>query len=303
LETTGIFLFSMYKYPKFWWSIALFGVKLVVMFITSIAGRVWKYVYIGLPAFYMIVVFLHGYHRPYLLGPLTVLNFVLYILQALHCLIPICAMFGKPILDGVYVPIAIALIVIPILSCVLILCCQRNSFDDDDPTIPDNRKKNKSKKGGGTSFQDADWDIQAGQFFKAAGGRLHTRSSCADGPAQSGGNLARKTTLIGEDLDQSQPPVWKPIPAGGMEMIADFEAKERAHAKHMKNYEVNTVVMQPAIGEMYKVLDYVIDGVTIGTLIRTVYWAMIIGSMAFGWYLGALRGVVRGREMVACGEA
>jgi hypothetical protein len=36
LETTEIILFAMYKYPKHWWSIMLFGVRL---FVTAIAGR------------------------------------------------------------------------------------------------------------------------------------------------------------------------------------------------------------------------------------------------------------------------
>jgi hypothetical protein len=110
----------------------------------------------------------------------------------------------------------------------------------------------------------------------------------------------RPRTLLTEDESEDRPAEWKPIPVGGIEMISQFEKKERKGLTHMDGYEVNTVVMQPAIGEMYKVLDYVIDGATIGTLIRTVYWAMVIGSIAFGWYLGALRGIVRSREMILC---
>jgi hypothetical protein len=270
------------------------------MIITSLAGRVWKYIYLALPVFYLFVVALHGYHRPYLMGPITVLNFILYVLEALHCLIPICAMFDEPISDTVYIPIAIALLVIPVLSCLLILCCRHHSFDQDDPTIPEDQKKKvgvKNKRA--TTFDDENWD--ASQLFQANPGGPQHRPSGAKPQPENRKALARARTLMAIDEEQEQQAEWKAIPVGGMEMISQFEAKENKGKKHTDAYEVNTVVMQPMIQEMYMVLDWVIDGATIATLIRTVYWAMILGSIAFGWYLGALRGVVRAREMILCG--
>lgn len=138
MHTTGIFMFVNYKASYARWNVFLLLTKFVVMVISTIAGRIWKWLLFALPIFYIIVFISTLCKKPYLYGFNNFLDSVLFFVNAVFSTFPLVALFGVYIPNAWSLPITIVLFIIPVLSIIFLLFFKKKTglFAENDPTLP-----------------------------------------------------------------------------------------------------------------------------------------------------------------------
>jgi hypothetical protein len=166
-------------------------------------------------------------------------------------------------------------------------------FDPEDPTL------GRGVKAPTVEQVDAD-------FITFRGKKGRPRRGIRPGASTA---VNEEVTLLSPDEEQAQPRqlgaddsgpdvVIKP---GYLDSIARLEAAERHQAARNPEFVVGSRRIEYRATEMYKILDIIIDGATIGLLASVLHWAMLFGALGVGWYLGGLRAVERGRMQIDCG--
>jgi hypothetical protein len=295
LDTIGVAMFADYKYGTYWWGIAGIGIKFLVMLITSIAGRVWTGLIYALPVVFLGAAIMVIYWRPYMVSLLNFANVVLWLLQCFHALVPIFARHGLVISSQAYLGVAIALLVVPVICLLLAVFWRLPPLDEDDPTLTSKEMEKArvtSARGKRHHFDFAgdDWDLHADDLFKRM----------ADTYKQRAKEGALTDTM--EMFDPFDRPSGKKVPICIVQMdrLANLDKRQDQFAA---SFEVDQGRLRGACLLLYKLADFVLTAATIRMLARIVYWAMITACIAFGWYIGALRGLVRGRSVLLCGTA
>ena len=146
LQTTGIFLFFTYRINYYNWSLILIFVKLLVMIITTLAGRVNSNVYWALPVLYALIFLTSLVANPDIFGMNYILNLLLYGLNIGFSLIPLLPIFGFTLPNNVILIISIAIIVVPILATIIMLLCKEYPHITNDPTYLSKKEIKKIKK-------------------------------------------------------------------------------------------------------------------------------------------------------------
>jgi hypothetical protein len=296
LETTGIFLFAIYKYHIYWWSILLFVFKFVLMLVTTIAGRIWPQIIVVLPAVYLAMVGACLKFRPYLFMANNTLNVLLYACNFLFSFVPVCAFYNVELPQAYYLPLAIALAAIPVISLLVLLFCKHSVFDADDPTIDPNAKekigvkeRRKSEVKLTRETKDDSDGLDLPDIPAGVGGTK--RGERAPRLTRQQSENALRGLLPGATYDPNTPGIDRPVPAGFMESIQEFEHVERKPTErcHVGPFTIGENKIRSIATQMYAVLDIVIDGMTIDSLATALYAAMMLGSLGFGWYIGGVR--------------
>jgi hypothetical protein len=298
LDTTGIFFFSVYKYPTSDWGLSAFAVKFGVMVITTLAGRVWPTLIAVLPIWYLGYFILVARNMPFLFMLHNVLTLILYGLNTLFAVLPILAWRGIALPDKVLVPVGVALLVVPLIVVVVLLCCREPVFDSEDPTLA-RRKLRLGVKAPRAEGVDANF-----RTFRARKGKA--RRGIKPGASAA---MGEGVTLLSPDEEQAPHGQIGPDDAGPdvvirpgfLDPIAMLEAAEEHQATRNPEFVVGSRRIEYRATEMYKTLDVIIDGATIGLLASVLHWAMLFGALGVGWYLGGLRAVERGRMQIDCG--
>ena len=146
IETTGIFLFAYFKIDYSYWNVFLIFSKFVVMMITTIAGRVYPNLIIALPFWYFFVVLLYMCKMPYLYFTNNVLEVILFCGNTVFAVVPVFSNFGYSMNDNVFLPLSLALIGIPFLSILVMICCKHPVYEADDASISyKDRKKQRTR--------------------------------------------------------------------------------------------------------------------------------------------------------------
>lgn len=146
LQTTGIFLFFTYRINCFNWSLILIFVKLLVMIITTIAGRINSNVYWALPALYFIILIATCCANPSIFPLNHILNLLLYFLNFGFSIIPLLPIFGYTLPQNVVFYVSLAIVIIPLLTTVVMLLCKEYPHNKDDPTYLSKKQIKKIKK-------------------------------------------------------------------------------------------------------------------------------------------------------------
>ena len=146
LQTTGIFLFFTYKINCYNWSLILIFVKLLVMIITTLAGRVNSNIYWALPVLYFLNFMTTLFVNPDLFGMNYFLNLILYALNFGFSIVPLLPIFGFTLPQNVILYISIGIVVIPILATLVMLCCKKYPHAKHDPTFLTKKQIKKIKK-------------------------------------------------------------------------------------------------------------------------------------------------------------
>jgi hypothetical protein len=291
LETTGIFLFAIYKYHVYWWSILLFVFKFVLMLVTTIAGRVWPPIIIGLPVVYLAMIIAALKFRPYLFTANNVLNVLLYVCNLLFSAIPVGAYFNFQLPQTYYLPLAIALIALPVLSLIVLLFCKHSVFDPDDPTIDPEAKARIGVKEGGSRPKST--RVQPEKELQDIAQDFGGTKRGEKAPQVSDSQLtdAIRGLIKKKKYDPTTPGIDQTVPPGFLESIKMFEHIEHKldERNHTESFTVPENMIRSVATQMYHVLDIIIDGMTITALAKALYWSMMLGSLGFGWYLGGIR--------------
>jgi hypothetical protein len=283
VDSTGIFLFSVYKYNRSWWSVAIFGMRFGVMLITTVAGRVWQPAILVLPLWYAATATASWCLAPFLHRPNTLLNVGLYGANAIFAIIPVLSWAGVRIPDAASLPLAISLIAAPIICAIALLCCHGEAPHAGDPTVkhrPSHRRRPP------TEYTEVEPAISAGCTIRP----MVRRKTGLTAPLLDGAD-DRRPEFVGDPGPDCR------IQAGWMDAIAEMEGGQRT-----EEFEVGENKLRILATQMYRALDVVLDGGTIAVLARALYWALIIGAVGFGWYVGAVRGIAETRRTVVCGE-
>ena len=146
LNSTGIFLFSIYNLNASNWSILLFIIKLLVMAITTVSGRINTNAYWALPILYIMCFISTIVIKPFIYRSNQILNIILYLFNFIYSLLPLISYFGYEIPSKVTLIISLVLVVIPIISMVSMLFCKHDVFMKKDPTYMDKKKLMKQKR-------------------------------------------------------------------------------------------------------------------------------------------------------------
>ena len=343
MHTTGNFLFAYYKHDASYWSIFIFFVKIVVMVITTVAGRIWTPIIICLPIWYFIVVVVYAVKMPYLYKTNNILDIMLYTGNCIFAVIPVFAKYGYQMNSNVFLPLSIILVVIPVISLIVMICCKHRVYDINDPTMSEKeRKKQKTKKGKETKEQkeerkkrqrklsrhqrktsiddieddmdELDVDVHRRASSprrrssmspkKSARGKSPSRKEREIADMEAAMNLTTRRRAhfiqemkreVGDDMGE-----MVTIEDGYMDTIEYARACERLNLNKSPGFRVGQMLIMKRATHMYRTLDVVIDGSTIELLTETLKWAMLFASVAFGWYIGGLRGTLRIRSDVVC---
>lgn len=141
LDTTGIFLFAIYNFNSYNWSLILIFIKFFVMIITTLSCRVNVDIYFGLPALYIICGFITLISKPFIYKANHILNVGLYFLNFVYSLLPLFSTYGLVIPEKVIFIVSIGLVVIPILSILFLLFSKVDAISEDDPTYLQSKQK------------------------------------------------------------------------------------------------------------------------------------------------------------------
>jgi hypothetical protein len=293
LETTGIFLFQVYKYPKYWWSILMFAVKFGILLFTVIAGRIFPSIIVLLPLWYLGTLMVFAFNMPYIFKSNNVLSLTLYGVNTLFSIIPICAAFGVEVPAAASVPLAIALLVIPVLMIIALFCFKHGVYDPNDPTLDQKAKdavgvKEEGTTGSGRSSkaEKEPKEPKEGKDPKGKERRLtHSPSDLKRAATFRGQFRTSVMRDTGGDLGEVIN-----IPEGYIDNIAYTETAERNGLPKGAAFNVGNKAILARATLMYTTLDIVIDGSTIELLAKALNITMVAGAVGFGWYLGGLRG-------------
>ena len=346
MRTTGNFLFAYYKHDASYWSIFIFFVKIVVMVITTVAGRIWTPLIIVLPIWYFVVVIAYTCKLPYLYKTNNVLDIMLYTGNCMFSVIPVFASYGYQMKSSVFLPLSIILVAIPVVSLIVMICCKHRVYDVNDPTMSEKerkrqktkktketkeekkarkaRQRKRSRRQRKTSIDDIqddmdDLDVDVERRASNASPRRRSsmsprRSSRARSPmSRKDREIAdmeeamalttrRKQHFIREMKEEVGDDMGEmvAIEDGYMDTIEYAQAVERMGLTKSPAFRVGQLLIMKRATHMYRTLDIVIDGSTIELLTETLKWAMLFAAVAFGWYIGGLRGTLQLRRDVVC---
>ena len=147
MKTTGIFLFVNYKYNNSRWSVLYLLVKFLVMILSTIASRFYRYLSISLSILYLFIFLCVVIVRPYLYFVNNLLDSILYFTQFLFSLNTSLAIFNIRIPPIASTILSMIAVVIPVISMVFLLFFKRKQADfENDPTYPQNLTDEEEEK-------------------------------------------------------------------------------------------------------------------------------------------------------------
>ena len=345
-DTTGVFLFAYYKIGLSYWSVFLIFSKFIVMLITTIASRLYRNLIIALPFWYFFVLILYVCKMPYLYFTNNVLEIILFSGNVMFSIVPVFSNFNYRMNDNVFLPLSAALIGIPIISIIVMICCKHPVFDVNDPSISykERKKQHTWRKEGDKKLSKAEKkemrrrEKEVEAFEKELAGledmldnieRLNIEVQHGHGAGQKvrrcelrkNRGLREKRTNQADTLDAMQGSMTRKeqlyeeiyrdtggiegenvrIEEGYMDSIDHLWAAERGIRKKTPFFNVGKHRLMVRVTKMYRIIDLVVDGATIELLTTSLSIAMLIGAVAFGWYIGGVRGTQRLRNAVYCG--
>jgi hypothetical protein len=302
----------MYHYSAAWWPIFIFAVKVVIMLLTTVIGKLWDDCVFILPAFYVCVVVAFRLKMPYISRVNNWLSLILYGLNALFALFPVIERLGISVPSSVHVAFAVILTTVPILIIIGLFCSQNTEPDVSDPTRQSQQSQRPSTQSRYTEPED----------FTDEGPSLAPKTAPRTGSHKT--EKGSQGAWMAEPLleyDEVPPAMhtWRglhidalrqdvagdlgepvTIPEGFMDAIVELEFAESHRRPSNPCFEVGTRALCFRVRKMYHVVDRVIDGSTVELLTMALNAAMIAGAIGFGWYVGALRGTAMLRTSLVC---
>ncbi|OHS95880.1 hypothetical protein TRFO_10291 [Tritrichomonas foetus] len=333
LESTGIFLFSIYNFNASNWSLVLIFIKLLVMIVTTIAGRINTNVYWALPCLYLICIIATIKVRPFIYKANQVLNIILYVLNFLFSLFPMATYFNFVIPTDITLYVSLALVIIPILSIISLLFCSHDVFMKNDPTYLSKKKIKKLKKAKGKLSSSGKKHSSHGKKHKKSKRESSDEIPDPEKPFLLGENFGFEDDdalqyLTHEEMREIQKELKKDalvpdiqerkfvkIDEGYMDSIwwrynslqnrvrksTSEGARIDQFFEHTKSFRISKRLIYNRCVKMYKMIDIILDGSTIELLTKTLNGVMLIGACAFGWYIGALLASSQKAENIFCG--
>lgn len=301
LQTTGIFLFSIYNYQNGTWSIVLFAVKFLVMIVSTISGRLLKNLFYLLPVIYLsfaIVIFLN---KPYLYKINNILDVILYLLNLFFAIYPILKNNGITIKENALNILSIVLLILPFGATFCLLFLPHNNFMKDDPTLQEDaeavekeRKKTHLKKNKKALKKLHDKYVEAAKMLDV---NIVSRITESNGNEFLYEIIDECNGDLG-DLILIKPGYLDPIEVA-LERKKNQKGKEEDDEEDVPiNLETDEIpegafyvykrMIAVRMTKMYKYLDIVLDGATIGLLTKILNFVVLFGAGAFGWYIAAL---------------
>jgi hypothetical protein len=288
------------------------------MFFITLAVRVLTYCIIGLPLVYLGFCIVTGRKKPYNFNGQNILDCLCFALNALYGTIPVLALANLQFPQTVMVPLTIAMAVLPFIVVVVVLCCSKPPFLEDDPTIlpaldgdeAEARQaqiEEKKQERGSVERQL----IMRQNRLKELKRRLERAKSREHKVGHGTVDLelqigeiedeitrieANPLLAIGED---DWPYIFEQdnitVNVSSLSSILDCRIAEAAERKgessplleEDREVSVNRRLLARKMEQMYQMLDLVLDGSTIETIVGAVNAAMWLGAIALGWFIGA----------------
>ena len=293
LETTGIFLFQKYTIQNPNWSVWLLFAKFIVLLINTLIIQFSSKLAIMLPIYYIFMIIVTWYKSPYLFKANNFFDIVLYIFNCAYSIIPILAAFGVDVSTNIISIISIALIIIPVVSCVIFLLCGEDveenptvitkelqkqiDHEQEEEEMNEKRKKKKSSKKNkktrskrrGKSDRNDESLSESDSFY------LDTSEE------EANDYIADLKTSV--NLKQSWENDKVKIPQGGLDSIVDFIDKKKTQP-----IKICHMMLARRFQSMYNIVDVIIDSQTINYLANFLNIMVLFAAAAFGWYINAV---------------
>jgi hypothetical protein len=281
----------MYHYSASWWPVFIFGVKITIMVLTTVTGRIWGGCVFVIPLFYVFVVLVFRFKMPYISALNNRLSVILYSLNAVFSLVPVLERLEIPVPGTVVLVFSVLLTTVPIVIIIGLFCCQSSAVEADDPTRPIQRPR----KITGNYTEDQHEPVIPQPSDDA---RTELLLDDPAPPALRTFRSLHMDALLQDAAGDLGQPVT--IPERCMDTIVEWEFAEARGMPRSPPFEVGQRAIALRVRKLYQVVDRVIDGSTIELLTRGLNAAMFAGAIAFGWYVGALRGTSMLRTAVVC---
>jgi hypothetical protein len=324
LKTNGNVLFVSYKYSHLMWSVWLIMQKLFLMIFLALSTRVVIWCMVGVPLVDLLFAVLTIWKRPYSFKAENVLDFLCFALNFVYALFPIFEHMGVGVSTDLMSFLTIGIAVIPFLFLIVFLCWKKPGFVEGDPTIlPEleqdemerrlkiiaQKKKEKAtlqKEYNRLKTQEKGVKMALNSVHSKRRGNAYkeTADSNADYESQLEELQAKMDEIRSHDLfdieDDEWPYIFREdyVEVTPLSISSIMDAKIAAQQQRkgessplLENdhpFVVNRRKLARIMDQMFQMLDLVLDGSTIETIVGALNGAMLLGGVAFGWFVGAL---------------
>jgi hypothetical protein len=298
LETTGIFLFQKYKIDDPNWSVWLLFAKFIILCINTVTAQFSMKLSALLPLYYIYLIIVTWYKKPYLFAANNFFDIILYFLNAIYSLLPIAASFGFNVTTNMISIISVALIIVPIISCILFLFCRQTMtenptiitpelqeqilYNEEEEKAEKKRMKKMSKKGKRVERVRDDPNSYSESLSESDSYYLKT-SEEEEEFAFLVSELFTTNKIGNSRVSQDWENDRVKIPEGGLESINDFYAGVKTPP-----FKVCHMMLARRFTDMYKIVDVIIDAQTINMLTKFFNIMVLFAAAAFGWYISAV---------------
>jgi hypothetical protein len=317
LKTNGNVLFVSYKYAHLMWSVWLIMQKLALMIFLTLSNRLNVWLMLGVPIVDIIFAIVTGVKRPYNYPAENFLDCLCFSLNFLYSLIPIVERAGVDFSIDFMSYLTIAIAAIPFLFLVVFLCWKKPAFVEGDPTVRteltddevERRVKIIGQKQAEKKRLEAEYEkLRAREktLKRAKNSNRRSGNAYGDGAEQNYGHQLAEVQNRMDAIRKHDGNEWPYIfPEDDVEVSRSsicsiHDARVAAIAETIGGEKspllvaddepitVNRRRLAEVMDQMYAMLDLVLDGSTIETILGALNGAMLLGALAFGWFAGAL---------------
>jgi hypothetical protein len=265
IRSTGIFLFSEYKYKYAFWSVFIIFYKLVIMIISGLSKFINRDIQYTSSIIYLFMTIVTIKTRPSIYRLNNFFDVILYILNTAYSVVPILARYGIKTPDSVMIVLSFMLLFVPIVATVIFVCkAVIGSTSEDDPTMAKLT----------ASDDDDDFDQVENENEKTEKKAKKSKKK-------------KKKKYDPEDIYNFTYSSLMPLSECPKTHFFSNKLKVESVIPE-RTFAINKYKISKKMSKMYEVIDIVIDNSTIDFLSTVLKSIVVFAIAAFGWYIGAL---------------